>query len=366
MMWKFASGRYLLTKEKEDGFYFRLQSRELNAEFRAIHTKENQWLLERLDNPQTDWLRAPIEPMLARPADKPPESEDYLFEVKWDGIRALISLDEGEIRIHGRNRFELTKRFPEFLSAEQAFRATSAVFDGEIVCLDPAGKPDFATVIHRMQQSAEGAIERAKTRHPAVCYLFDCLYLDGRPIMNEPLTRRREWLADAIRKGSAFRLSEAVTEGVDFFEAVKQMGLEGIMAKHRKGTYTPGKRSEAWLKVKARQTIECVIIGYTAGTGDREPTFGSLHLAQANGGELKYIGKAGSGFDQRSLKAVYAELTNLRRVKRPVREKVDDESVSFWVEPKLLCEVEYASFSKDGLMREPVFLRLRPDLSFQG
>src|SRR5262245_61077495 len=125
MMWKFAQGRYEITKQKSDGFYFRLQSRELNAEYRTHHTKENQWLLERVDTPQTDWLRDPIEPMLSRPADKPPAAGDYLYEVKWDGIRALISLDEGEVRIRGRNRMNLTKQFPELLTAEQAFRATS-------------------------------------------------------------------------------------------------------------------------------------------------------------------------------------------------------------------------------------------------
>src|SRR5207302_5197770 len=133
MMWKFAQGRYQIIKQKKDGFYFRLQSRELNAEYRAHRTRENQWLLERVDHPQTDWLRDPVEAMLARPADKPPASEDYLYEVKWDGIRALISLDEGEIRIHGRNRMDLTRHFPELLIPEQAFRATSGLFDGEIV-----------------------------------------------------------------------------------------------------------------------------------------------------------------------------------------------------------------------------------------
>src|SRR5437879_5075076 len=231
MMWKFAQGRYQITKEKKSGFYFRLQSRELNGEYRIHHTKENQWLLERVDAPQTDWMRAVIQPMLAKPALKPPESPDYFYEVKWDGIRALISLDEGEVRINGRNGLDITRQFPELLLPEQAFRATSALFDGEIVCLDAEGKPNFRNVILRMQQTSEGAVERAKSKYPAVCYAFDCLYLDGRPIINEPLARRREWLEDAIRKNGAYRVSEAVDDGPAFFEAVKQLGLEGVMAK---------------------------------------------------------------------------------------------------------------------------------------
>jgi DNA ligase D-like protein (predicted ligase) len=363
MMWKFAQGRYEITKQKKDGFYFRLQSRELNAEYRVHHTKENQWLLERVDTPQTDWLHDSIEPMLARPAQTPPESKDYVYELKWDGLRALISLDEGQIRIHGRNRMDFTKLFPELLIPEQAFRATSALFDGEIVCLAPDGKPDFRNVIHRMQQKTEGAIERAKAKNPAVCYLFDCLYLDGRPVVNEPLTRRREWLRDSIKKDPAYRVSEFVEEGSSFYEAVKEMGLEGIMAKQRNSSYLPGTRNESWLKIKARQTLECAIIGYTQGKSDRENSFGALHLAQTNGNEIKYVGKVGSGFDERSLKVVSAELQKLPRISRPIKEKPLDDARSTWVGLKLMCEVQFASFTKDGLLREPVFVRLRPDLN---
>ncbi|PYM12364.1 MAG: hypothetical protein DME18_11615 [Verrucomicrobia bacterium] len=363
MMWKFAQGRYQITRQKKDGFYFRLQSRELNAEYRVHHTRDKQWLLERVGNPQIDWLRDPIEPMLARPADKPPDSEDYLYEVKWDGLRAMISLDEGELRIHGRNRMDLAKQFPELLIPEQAFRATSALFDGEIVCLEADGRPDFRNVIHRMQQKTEAGIERAKVKHPAVCYLFDCLYLDGRAIVNEPLTRRREWLQDAVKKDSAYRVSEIVEDGAAFFEAVNEMGLEGIMAKQRNSAYLPGKRSESWLKIKTRQTRECAIIGYTRGKGDREKSFGALHLAEAGGDELKYLGKVGTGFDEPLFKAISAELEKLTTIKRPVKEKPLDDARSVWVEPKLMCEVQFASLTKDGLLREPVFVRLRPDLT---
>jgi len=363
MMWKFAQGRYQTTKEKADGFYFRLQSRELNAEYRVHRTKENQWLLERVDNPQTDWLRDRIEPMLARPADKPPASADYVYEVKWDGIRVMISLDEGEVKIRGRNGLDFTKQFPELLLPEQAFRATSALFDGEIVCLEADGRPNFAAVIHRMQQKSEGAIERARTKHPVVCYVFDCLYLDGRPIVNEPLMRRREWLRDAIRKDLTYRVREAVDEGATFLEAVKQMGLEGVMAKQRNSPYVPGKRKDSLLKIKWGRPAECAIIGFTRGKGDRAAHFGALHLAQVEGEKLKYVGKVGSGFDDQSIKAVWTELQKLTPIKRPVKEKPLDDAQSVWVEPKLNCEVEFASLTEDGMLREAVFLRLRPDLA---
>jgi DNA ligase D-like protein (predicted ligase) len=339
-----------------------LQSKELSAEYRIYNTKENQWLLERLDTPQKDWLRERIEPMLAQAADAVPASADYLYEVKWDGIRALIALDEGEVRIHGRNGLDITAQFPELLVPDKSFRASSGLFDGEIVCLEADGKPNFRDVIYRMQQQGEGAIGHAKASHPAVCYLFDCLYLDGRAIVNETLTRRREWLADTIKKGSAYRLSEAVEEGQAFLDAAKQLGLEGIMAKRIDSGYVTGKRSEAWLKIKIRQTVECVIVGYTKGTGDREATFGALHLAQQHDGGLKYVGKVGSGFDEAELKGVWGALKKLTKGTRTAKAWVN-EPRSVWIEPRLVCEVRFASLSQDGLLREPVFVRLRPDLT---
>jgi bifunctional non-homologous end joining protein LigD len=363
MMWKFAQGRYEITRQKEDGMYFRLNSRELTAEFRMHNTNANQWLLERVDNPQTDWTRARIDPMLAKAAPEPPTSSDYLYEVKWDGIRAIVSLDEGEIKIHGRNGLDITNQFPELLDAENSLRATSGVFDGEIVCLQSDGKPDFANVIHRMQQRSDGGIKLARGRCPAACYLFDCLYLDGRSVTNEPLTRRRDWLQDAIKKGTGYRLSEAVDDGAALYEAVKGMSLEGIMAKQRNSPYLPGKRADSWLKIKSRTTVECIIIGYSKGKGDRASTFGALHLAEHNGTELIYLGKAGSGFDVATQKSIFAELSKLQKIKRPVKERPDDDSVSVYLEPKLICEVSYATKTKDGILREPVFHRLRPDLT---
>lgn len=371
MMWKFAQGRYEITKQKKDGFYFRLQSRELSAEYRTHRSKDNQWLLERVDKPQTDWLRDPIEPMLARPADQLPASADYLYEVKWDGLRALVALDEGGVTIRGRNGMELTQAFPELLNAAASFRATSALFDGEIVCLEADGKPSFQHVIHRMQQKTDGAIARARARFPAVVYLFDCLYLDGRPIVNETLLRRREWLRDAVKPNPAYRVSDTVDDGPAFLEAVKKLGLEGVVAKQRQSPYLPGKRTDAWLKIKTRRTTECVIVGYTPGKGERAGTLGALHLAQPAepatsngvGGELKYVGKVGAGLDERLLTTLTRELDKLAIPARPIREKPMDATRSIWVSPLLFCEVEFASWTPDGALREPVFLRLRPDLT---
>ncbi len=361
-VWIFARGKYEITKEKKDGFYFRLQSSEVSAEYRMHRTKGNEWLLERLDQPQVDWLRDPIEPMLAQSAGKPPEGEDYLYEIKWDGLRALIALDEGQISIRSRNQQDITGKFPELLTADQAFRAVSALFDAEIVCLDDGGKPVFKNVVHRMQQSGEGAIQRARAKYPAVCYVFDCLYLDGRPIVNEPLIRRRDWMKDAIKQESPYRVSEVVTEGAELFKAVVKMGLEGIMAKVKDSRYRAGTRSGQWLKIKKRQAMECVIIGYTEGKGDRRGLFGALQLARREGNLLRYVGKVGTGFDAKSMKETFTYLEKFKQVKRPIQEKPLDDKQTVWIEPKAICEVQFASLTKDGMLREPVFLRLRPDL----
>jgi bifunctional non-homologous end joining protein LigD len=362
-MWIYSRGKYEISREKKNGFHFRLESGELSAEYRMHRTRENEWLLERVDRPQVDWLRNPIEQMLAQSADEPPESEDYLYEVKWDGIRAMIALDEGEIRISSRNRHDITGKFPELLIPDQAFRATSALFDAEIVYLDDVGMPVFKNVIHRLQQTGKGAVERARARYPAVCYIFDCLYLDGRPIVNEPLIRRRAWMEDAIRRDTPYRVSEAVTEGAELFKAAVKMGLEGIMAKEKNSTYRPGTRSAQWLKIKKRQTMECVIVGYTKGKGGREAVFGALQLALRKDNDLRYVGKVGTGFDEKSMKETFAYLKNIKHVKRPIKEKPIDDAQTVWIEPKVMCEVQFASVTKDEMLREPVFLRLRPDLA---
>ncbi len=361
-MWVYASGKYEITKDKKDGFYFRLHSPAVSGEYRIYQIKQKDYLLERIDKPQVDWLHDTIEPMLAQSRKDVPDPEQFIYEVKWDGIRVIISLEEDKITLHSRNHVDITKKFPELLNAEKSFRGTCGVFDGEIVCLDSQGKPDFKNVIHRMQRSAEGDIERAMKKFPVNCYIFDLLYLDGRPVVNEALLRRREWLKDAVKKDSPYRLSELVEDGEALFAAAGELGLEGIMAKEKNSKYFPGKRSDNWYKIKVRQTAESHIIGYTKGKGIREELFGALHLGDYDNGKVVYRGKVGTGFDDKIMKEIYTELKKLKEIKKPIKEKVLDEKQTIWVEPKLVAEVQYSSITRDGAYREGVFVRLRPDL----
>lgn len=362
-MWIYALGKYTITKEKKDGFYFRLSSKEMSGEYRMHKMKDKEWLLERVDEPQVNYLQNMIEPMLSDSASKPPKGDAYVYELKWDGIRALIALSEGEIRIYNRNHRDITKQFPELHVADKAFRATCGLFDAEIVCLDKEGKPMFKKVINRLMSSGETTIQKLSKSTPAYCYIFDCLYLDGRPLINEPLLKRKEWLQDVVKHDTPYRVSEIVEDGESLFAAASEHQIEGIMAKQKTSKYLPGKRSDSWLKVKVRQSSECVIVGYTKGKGERGTTFGALHIAEkTSDGELQYRGKAGTGFDDALMKEISRELKKLKEIKKPVKEKVLDEKTTTWVEPVLMAEISYSKLTPDKMYREPVFIRMRPDL----
>jgi len=363
-MWRYALGKYEKTKSKKDGFYFRLESPELTGEYRMHKMKGNEWLLERVTNTQINWVQDQIEPMLSQTSSQPPVGDDYIFEVKWDGIRVMISVDEGEITIRSRSQRDITHLFPELLIPEKAFRATSALFDGEIVCLDPDGRPNFKNVISRMHQSGAGSIERGAATRPVYCYLFDCLYLDGRAIVSESLERRREWLLDTVKRDTPYRVSEIIEDGPGLFQAAKTLGLEGIMAKRRSSKYFPGRRTDHWVKVKVRETVEVAIIGYTEGKGDRTQYFGALQIAEKADQGWIYRGKVGTGFNQKSMAAIYKSLTKVPTGPRVVDEKPLDDASTTWLEPELYCEIQFASITPNGTYREPVFIRLRPDISY--
>jgi bifunctional non-homologous end joining protein LigD len=363
-MWIYALGKYQITKEKKDGFYFRLNSKEMTGEYRMHRTKEKEYLLERVDDPQVDIVNQFIEPMLADSLSKPPIGDDFIYEVKWDGIRALISYEEGKIKIRTRNQNNITNQFPELLEGEKAFRATNAVFDAEIVNLDETGKPVFKKVINRLMTSGESAIAKASKVNPSYCYVFDCLYLDGRSLMNEPLMKRKEWLKDSIRADTPYRVSEFELDGESLFEAAKEHGLEGIIAKKTDSKYTPGKRSDCWFKVKIRQTCEVYVVGYTKGKGERGVTFGALQIAEKVSEEFLYRGKVGTGFDDLMMKDIFSLMKKIDVVKKTTAKGVlVDQKISVWIEPRIIAEVSYSKLTPDKMFREPVFLKLRLDIS---
>jgi len=360
-MWVFETGRIGWSEKGEQKYKFDLISKKGTNSYSLYRTKNAQWLIERKNETLFD-ISQFVSPMLADVKNTLPTAKNYSYEIKWDGIRTIICVDGDDIKIYSRSGRDITSRFPELVADRDFIKAEAGIFDGEIVCLDEKGRPMFSNVISRMHRAGEASIKKASTSLPVYCYLFDCLNLSGKDITSLPLHKRQSWLEVNLKKGSHYRMSESMKDGKALYDAAKQMDLEGIMAKKINGPYVVGNRSTNWLKIKFRTTDDAIIIGYTDGQGDRSAVFGSLHLAKYVDDKLVYMGRIGTGFDMNKLKEVLALLKPLETKERPIKEKVDKEKETTWLEPKLYCELKYASLSSNGTYREPVFLRMRPDL----
>jgi len=349
-MWVFTSGTFEWIEKSEKKKKFKLFSKGFERSFSMYRTKDDTWLVELLENRDFSELKLPIAPMLAGVSKTIPSGDKYIFEIKWDGIRTIIHLEDEEVKIYSRSGRDISKQFPELLNPD-IFDVESGIFDGEIVNLDEQGRPLISNVISRMHTTGDANIERVMK-----------IFLDGKHIHNEPLIRRQAWLNTAIKKGKAYKMSEAITDGKGLFEASKAMNLEGIMAKDKNGTYKIGSRTDTWLKIKHRTTESCFIAGYTQGQGDRANLFGALHLLKTDeSGHFRYMGKVGTGFDADKMKMLLEEFASYVSPTKTFADKTDDEHSSVWLKPELQCEIQYASLSSNGTYREPVFLQLLQD-----
>jgi bifunctional non-homologous end joining protein LigD len=357
-MWIFDTGQVQWLKKSPKNYKFQLQGKSLTAMFNLYQIKDKEWIIERDESVNLESYVAGIKPMLADSSSElPTPASDWLFEIKWDGIRATYYKKKGEVKLLSRNGRNLLEHFPEFQDPK-FIRTENAILDCELVCLDAQGLPVFSDIISRMHRIGSAAIAQAAKDKPAYMYAFDCLYLDGKKLVSYPLWQRREWLVPILRTGNTIRISDAFEDGQQLFEAARAMGLEGIMAKQKDGRYTPGNRSSTWRKIKFRETFEAHIIGYTQGKGDRVSVFGALHLAQYEDGKWKYFGKVGTGFDMAMIKEIYPKLTALETISKPIPDAVEEEDRTVWVLPSWLCEVTFASFASTGNLREPVFVRM--------
>jgi len=364
-MWVFARGTYLTKNRKDSKWTFSLKSKALNGDFTIYKLREDQWLVEKKNESENKSIFENIpKPMLAESCRKLKTHKDFVYEIKWDGIRVLIIKETDTLKIISRSGRDITKHFPEIVEAEDQLKTESGIFDGEIVCLDAQGRPDFAKVISRMHSSGKDNIAKKSKSNPAYAYLFDCLHFGGINICREPLWKRKAWVKAALKKGKYFRLSEAIEDGEELYEAAKAMELEGIMLKNKNAPYETGKRCSHWIKIKYRNTNDYHIVGYTEGEGDRIKLFGALHLIEMKNDEMIYRGKVGSGFNQDSMKLILPLLEKQGRSKKLIKDKLEDDRRSKWIKPGLVCEIEYASMTKNGTLREPVFLRLREDLFY--
>jgi bifunctional non-homologous end joining protein LigD len=294
------------------------------------------------------------QPMMARKAEKPFNDPDWIFEVKWDGIRAIAYID-GEISIKSRNDKELITKFPELRELSEL--TNNVVLDGEIVVLTD-GLPDFHAVASRNQASESRDIQLLAAQRPATYIVFDILEAYGESLIDLPLHQRLSILKKRLKQGRYIVQGEPIREyGKEYYEAVVLKNLEGIIAKRRDSTYQPGARSSDWLKIKQVKTCDCVVFGYTQGTGNRSNTFGALLLGLYDEAKPVYIGRVGTGFSDTELLDLYQQLEAIQ-ITTPWFDESDIPKGSLWVAPKFVAQVGYQEVTRDRRLRAPRFQSL--------
>ena len=295
-------------------------------------------------------------PMLASPA-APFSSKDWIFEIKWDGIRAISYINE-DLRIKSRNDVELKQNFPELRELETLI--DNAVLDGEIVVMRD-GRPDFQTLIERNNAADTRDIEYMTQKYPVTYVVFDILEKDGKPLIDLPLMERKDLLKRFLKEGKHIIISLFVEEeGEAYYELAVKKGIEGIMAKKKNSLYELGIRSHNWLKIKKLQSCDCVIFGYTKGTGFREQSFGALILGLYDEYNPVFVGKVGTGFTDRDQERLL-DAFKLLVVEERILVDVDVPEEVTWLRPQLVCQVVYQAVTKDGKLRMARYRGLRLD-----
>ncbi|GAC1513753.1 MAG: hypothetical protein NVS1B11_27020 [Terriglobales bacterium] len=306
-----------------------------------------------------------VHPMLALSTETPFDGDDWLFEIKWDGYRAVSFIENGKVRFVSRNQNDLTAQYRELQILPKSVKAKTAILDGEVVAPDDQGRSSFSLMQQRTGVRAHGRRTAANSEISVVYYVFDVLYIDGYDLRRVPLEQRKEVLAQIIWFGDLIRYSDHYPgKGIALFNAAKQKGLEGIVAK-RRNSYYDERRSREWLKIKITQTVDCVIGGYTDPEGSRQ-YFGAIVLGLYNKkGQLVHIGQAGTGFNQAILKQISQVVEELETNESPFFGPVDARNVH-WVRPERVAEIKFSEWthetSEGGVkLRAPVFMGLRED-----
>ena len=304
-----------------------------------------------------------LAPMQAALADGPFDGKDWLFEPKLDGIRALAFIEDGAVTLRSRRGLDVSAQYPALAQAIAVQPVASAILDGEIVALDEHGAPSFERLQQRMNLSGDADIARADAELPVLFFPFDLLYLDGFDLRLVPLADRLEVLARVLRPGPLLQpLQSFEADGHAAYQAAVSLGFEGVIAKRRDGAYLDGRRSQQWLKVKARRTADLVVGGWREGEGGRSGSFGALLLGSYDeDGALRYAGRVGSGFDDRALGELRTRLDALATEDDPFADAPPEPGRLHFVRPELVAEVEFANWTNDERLRAPVFVRLRDD-----
>src|SRR5215472_5368711 len=312
-----------------------------------------------LHGAQKSAMPSRIEPMLATLTDHAFSDPNWLFEIKWDGVRALASVEDGAVRLRSRNNVDITSRYPELAALPKVLAARQAIVDSEVVALDAHGHSDFQRLQERMHVRAPGEKQLRDT--PVVYFAFDLLYCDGYDLRGAPLLERKQLLERMLHANERFRYSDHQLEhGKELFELAKESGLEGIVAKRADSVYVSD-RSANWAKLKVSQTLDAVIGGWTEARSEAIP-FGSLLLGLYEGKKLRFIGHVGSGFDARKHAELSGRLKELRMSTCPFESVPETNEKPPWVKPAVVARAKFSGWTQEKYLRHPVFLGLREDL----
>ncbi len=372
---------------------FRLHGEKLMGEFALVrlkNSKKNEWLLIKKKDfaakpgwdaeddlrsvhrggvdpallpgaKQAPMLKADeLRPMMAFSSDTLPEGAEWIYEVKWDGVRSLCFVEKGNVRLISRNGTAMQQTYPELAALPESLAALSAIVDGEIVVLDEQGRPSFSLLQPRMMAGAKSASTLARSA-PITLFAFDLIYYNGYDLRDVPLTERKRVLAEILKPRTLVRFSENfVGNGKELLAAARQTGLEGIVAKRALSRYE-SRRSKDWMKIKIFSQQEFVICGWIKG--EREP-FGSIVVGHYDGDRLLWAGNVGSGFDQALLDLVHQRLKPLVTQQSPFPDAHKElRDLVTWVRPEVVCTVRFSSWTHEDRLRAPVFVGLRPDIS---
>jgi bifunctional non-homologous end joining protein LigD len=357
-------GTYEAEKFRENEVILTFHGERVQGRYALFQTREDNWMIHRMDPPELGRVPMPehVKPMLATLASKVPHDEHrWAYELKWDGVRAIAYCQGGRVTLESRNLRDVTSQYPEVRGLGEQLGATEAVLDGEVVTLDDQGRPSFQRLQGRMHLGSESAIRRQMTQNPVIYMIFDVLHLDGESLIDLSYEERRARLESLGLEGPCWQTPRNHTgDGEALLALTRERGIEGIVAKRLDCAYTPGRRSRGWLKVKNVLEQEFVIGGWMPGEGRRQSTIGSLLVGYHEDGALRYAGRVGTGFTEKTLAMLVEKLTPLRTDASPFEGR-QPPRIAIFAEPKLVAQIEFREWTQSRTLRAPAFKGLRDD-----
>jgi bifunctional non-homologous end joining protein LigD len=360
------SGSYDVEKWSDSEVKFVLHGRRTSGSFVLFQTKDRDWMIHRHGSSvRADVLPESMKPMLAVAGKLPSDDENWAFEIKWDGVRAILFVEGGRVRAQSRNDLDVTVSFPELADIGKFLGMTTCILDGEIVALGDDGRPSFSRLQQRMHVSNQREAKRRALSDPVTFVAFDLLYLNGHSLVSADYDERRSRLESLHLSGETYTTTDSFRDvfGRDILNATSQNGLEGVVAKRRTSPYRPGRRHPDWTKVKNFRTQEVVIGGWTDGQGERRDSLGALLLGIPDDGGLRYVGKVGTGFTAGARTDLLHDLEALTTLENPFDSGLPtaDAAKAHFVRPEIVGEVEFSEWTTAKRLRQPTWRGLRPD-----